>query len=256
MSTVVSKRLRRLRGRKDLHTSQVPVPPLPAPRQSPNDSGQPQLPPGGALAYLADYDVHRAKIYGRCEAMTGIASFTALVEQVMTQEPYVSADGVFWVVNNGSSHRGQKGIDRVAEQFPNAVMVHTPVHASWLNQVKVYLSIIQRKALSPKTSPTSTLSSNASPDSRSATPQRPNPSNGSSPPTTLRSPGTPRPTTRSPNPRRRRSGGSLFPDELTNLTSKVALSDLVLIIDSLPTAGRGPTVVSVHHVCQLGEGPA
>jgi len=149
MSTVVSKRLRRLRGRKDLHTSQVPVPPLPAPRQSPNDSGQPQLPPGGALAYLADYDVHRAKIYGRCEAMTGIASFTALVEQVMTQEPYVSADGVFWVVNNGSSHRGQKGIDRVAEQFPNAVMVHTPVHASWLNQVKVYLSIIQRKALSP-----------------------------------------------------------------------------------------------------------
>jgi hypothetical protein len=28
-------------------------------------------------------------------------------------------------------------------------MVHTPVHASWLNQVEVYFSIIQRKALSP-----------------------------------------------------------------------------------------------------------
>jgi hypothetical protein len=26
---------------------------------------------------------------------------------------------------------------------------HTPVHASWLNQVEVYFSIIQRKALSP-----------------------------------------------------------------------------------------------------------
>jgi len=104
---------------------------------------------GGALAYLAAYDVHRATIYGRCEATTGIEPFTALVEQVMTQEPYASADRVFWVVDNGSSHRGQKAIDRLAEQFPNAVMVHTPVHASWLNQVEVYFSIIQRKALSP-----------------------------------------------------------------------------------------------------------
>jgi len=104
---------------------------------------------GGALAYLAAYDVHRANIYGRCEATTGIKPFTALVEQVMTQEPYASADRVFWVVDNGSSHRGQKAIDRLAEQFPNAVMVHTPVHASWLNQVEVYFSIIQRKALSP-----------------------------------------------------------------------------------------------------------
>ena len=104
---------------------------------------------GGALAYLAAYDVHRAKIYGRCEATTGIKPFTALVAQVMTAEPYASADRVFWVVDNGSSHRGPKAIDRLAEKFPNAVMVHTPVHASWLNQVEVYFSIIQRKALSP-----------------------------------------------------------------------------------------------------------
>jgi hypothetical protein len=80
---------------------------------------------------------------------TGIEPFTALVEQVMTQEPYASADRVFWVVDNGSSHRGQKAIDCLTEQFPNAIMVHTPVHASWLNQVEVYFSIIQRKALSP-----------------------------------------------------------------------------------------------------------
>ncbi|MGW5432964.1 hypothetical protein ACWET9_38130 [Streptomyces sp. NPDC004059] len=28
-------------------------------------------------------------------------------------------------------------------------MVHTPVHASWLNQVEIYFSAVQRKALSP-----------------------------------------------------------------------------------------------------------
>jgi len=103
----------------------------------------------GAVAYLAAYDVHQAQVFGRCEDTTGIEPFTALVEQVMTQEPYASASRVFWVVDNGSSHRGQNAIDRLAERFPNAVMVHTPVHASWLNQVEVYFSIVQQKLLSP-----------------------------------------------------------------------------------------------------------
>ncbi len=87
---------------------------------------------GGALAYLAAYDVHQARVFGHCAATTGIEPFMALVEQVMTHEPYASAKRVFWVVDNGSSHRGQAAIDRLAKRFPNAVMVHTPVHASWL----------------------------------------------------------------------------------------------------------------------------
>ena len=103
----------------------------------------------GALAYLAAYDVHRARVFGHCAAKTGIAPFMTLVEQVMTQEPYASAKRVFWVVDNGSSHRGQAAIDRLAQRFPNAVMVHTPVHASWTNQIEIYFSIIQRKVLTP-----------------------------------------------------------------------------------------------------------
>ncbi|MFJ1551156.1 IS630 family transposase [Streptomyces sp. NPDC088246] len=81
---------------------------------------------GGALAYLAAYDVHRAKVFGRCEPKTGIVPFMNLVTQVMTTEPYTSARRVFWIVDNGSSHRGQKAIDRLTTAFPNAVMVHTP----------------------------------------------------------------------------------------------------------------------------------
>ena len=104
---------------------------------------------GGALAYLAAYDVHRARVFGRCAASTGIVPFMALVEQVMTVEPYASAKRVFWVVDNGSSHRGQAAIDRPAARFPNAVMVHTPTHASWLNQIEVYFSVVQRKVVSP-----------------------------------------------------------------------------------------------------------
>jgi transposase len=104
---------------------------------------------GGALAYLAAYDVHQARVFGRCAPSTGITPFMALVEQVMTIEPYASAKRVFWVVDNGSSHRGQAAIDRLAKRFPNAVMVHTPVHASWLNQVEIYFSVLQRKVVSP-----------------------------------------------------------------------------------------------------------
>ena len=104
---------------------------------------------GGALAYLAAYDVHQARVFGSCAPSTGIVPFMALVEQVMTCEPYASARRVFWVVDNGSSHRGQAAIDRLCRRFPNAVMVHTPVHASWLNQIEVYFSVVQRKVVSP-----------------------------------------------------------------------------------------------------------
>ena len=104
---------------------------------------------GGALAYLAAYDVHQARVFGRCEPTTGIVPFMNLVEQVMTQEPYASAKRVFWIVDNGSSHRGKKAIDRLTSRFPNAVMVHTPVHASWTNQIEIFFSIVQRKVVSP-----------------------------------------------------------------------------------------------------------
>jgi hypothetical protein len=104
---------------------------------------------GGALAYLAAWDCHRAKVFGRCEATTGIEPFTRLVDQVMSVKPYASARRVFWVVDNGSSHRGQASIDRLTKKWPNSHLVHVPVHASWLNQVEIYFSVIQRKVLTP-----------------------------------------------------------------------------------------------------------
>jgi transposase len=103
----------------------------------------------GSLAYLAAYDVHQARVFGRCEATTGIVPFMALVAQVMTQEPYASAQHVYWIVDNGSSHRGQASIERLNAAYPNAVLVHTPIHASWLNQIEIYFSVVQRKVVAP-----------------------------------------------------------------------------------------------------------
>jgi hypothetical protein len=107
----------------------------------------------GAWAYIAAWDVHRAKLFGRCERKTGIAPFERLVAQVMRQEPYRSARHVFWIVDNGSSHRGKPAIARLQAKWPNIILVHTPVHASWLNQVETYFSIVQRKVLTPNDFP-------------------------------------------------------------------------------------------------------
>jgi hypothetical protein len=104
---------------------------------------------GGALAYLAAWDVHRAKVFGRCEPTTGIEYFGRLVNQVMSVEPYTSARRVYWVVDNGSSHRGQRAVDRLQQSWPTARLVQLPVHASWLNQIEIYFSIAQRKILTP-----------------------------------------------------------------------------------------------------------
>ena len=104
---------------------------------------------GGALQYLAAWDVQRGYVMGRCEPQTGIAPFGRLVTQVMQQEPYRSANRVFWVVDNGSSHRGKAAVRRLSKAYANAILVHTPVHASWLNQVEIYFSMVQRKVLTP-----------------------------------------------------------------------------------------------------------
>ncbi len=104
---------------------------------------------GGALAYLAAWDVRRAKVFGYCDPTTGIAPFDRLVQQVMSQEPYRQAKRVFWIVDNGSSHRGQAACHRLQQKHSNLVLVHLPVHASWLNQVEIYFSVVQRKALTP-----------------------------------------------------------------------------------------------------------
>ena len=104
---------------------------------------------GGAWTYIAALDVHHARIFGRCEAKNGIAPFDRLVEQVMTRPPYKEARRVFWIVDNCSAHRGIRAVERLRSRYPRLTLVHAPVHASWLNQIEIYFSIVQRKVLTP-----------------------------------------------------------------------------------------------------------
>ena len=107
----------------------------------------------GALCYLAAWDCRRARLFDRCAPKDGIIPFDQLIDQFMTVEPYHSAPRVFVIADNGSAHRGQRSIDRLKGAWPNLTLVHTPVHASWLNQAEIYFSIVQRKALQPNSFP-------------------------------------------------------------------------------------------------------
>jgi hypothetical protein len=103
----------------------------------------------GAWTYIAGLDVHHARIFGRCESKNGIVPFDRLVEQVMTRPPYNDARRVFWIVDNCSVHRGAKAVERLRAQYPRLVLVHAPTHASWLNQIEIYFSVVQRKVVTP-----------------------------------------------------------------------------------------------------------
>ena len=131
-----------IQARRRCHPSLPPAPGRPAYIEN-------EYKRGGALQYLAAWDVRRGYVMGRCESRTGIAPFGRLVKQVLAEEPYRSGERLFWIVDNGSSHRGEAATKRLRQVDPRIMLVHTPVHASWLNQVEIYFSIIQRKVLTP-----------------------------------------------------------------------------------------------------------
>jgi hypothetical protein len=100
---------------------------------------------GGTLAYLAAWDVHHGNLFDRVEQTTGILPFGRLVDQVMNVEPYRSARTVYWIVDNASSHAGKTSIKRMTDAHPNARLIHLPVHASWVNQIELYFSIVHAR---------------------------------------------------------------------------------------------------------------
>jgi len=108
----------------------------------------------GTCAYLAAWDVHRARLCGTVVARLSIPAFDALVARVMSREPYRSARRVFWIVDQGTIHRGARAAHRLQARWPKLVLVHLPTHASWLNQIEIYFSVLQRKALTPADFPT------------------------------------------------------------------------------------------------------
>ena len=103
----------------------------------------------GALAVFGGVGCASRHRPGPMREEDGDQAVWPLVDQVLEQEPYHDATRLFFIVDNGSSHRGQASVERMRRRDKRIILVHTPIHASWLNQVEIYFSIIQRKVLTP-----------------------------------------------------------------------------------------------------------
>lgn len=106
----------------------------------------------GTAVLLSLMDVGSGRVFHQTVPKNGIAPFAALLRQVVEQEPYRSARRLFFVVDNGGSHSRQKFQSRLDEwfpqpEYPEMTAVHLPKHASWLNQVELFFSLVGRKAL-------------------------------------------------------------------------------------------------------------
>src|SRR5207249_10914220 len=78
-----------------------------------------------------------------------IETFHCIISYGLCQHPYRTTTRVFCIIDNCSAHRGQKCIQRLQARWPSILPIHTPIHASWLNQIEIYFSIVQRKVLTP-----------------------------------------------------------------------------------------------------------
>jgi hypothetical protein len=103
----------------------------------------------GVVAYHVAWDVFRAQVFGLVAPTISIVTFNGLVDRVMTQTPYQTSARTFWIVDGGPAHHPSTFPARLRGLYPNAVAVFLPTHASWLNQIELYLSIVQRKVLTP-----------------------------------------------------------------------------------------------------------
>lgn len=104
----------------------------------------------GTIAYQAALDVFAGTVIGQIEDRNGMVTFNNLVDKVMSQAPYDTARRVFWIVDCGPAHHPATFPARLTAKHEHAIAIHLPTHASWLNQIELYFSILQRKALTPR----------------------------------------------------------------------------------------------------------
>ena len=145
----LGRRLRPQRRREDQH-------PGPARRHPTRPAGarrpmrvEHEYERGGALAYLAAWDVRRAASSAAARRPPASRRSAAWSTQVMAEEPYASPRASSGSSTTAAATAARPRASVCRAQYPNLLLVHLPIHASWLNQIEIYFSIVQRKVLTP-----------------------------------------------------------------------------------------------------------
>jgi transposase len=98
----------------------------------------------GTASLIAALDVATGKVTAGVVARNDSVHFIEFLDQL--EASIDPALAIHLVIDNGSSHRS-KATKKWLAEHSRFVVHHTPVHASWLNQVEAFFSILTRKVL-------------------------------------------------------------------------------------------------------------
>ena len=97
----------------------------------------------GTTTLIAAFDIRTGEVFGHCWRRNkhGIMRF---LEQLAKKYP---TGDVYIVWDNLNVHKGEAIEDFNARHNGRFHFVYTPIHASWMNQVEIWFSVLQRRVL-------------------------------------------------------------------------------------------------------------
>lgn len=99
----------------------------------------------GTTSLLAALEVHQGKVLGQFEKRHTHQEFLSFLKRI--ERTYrKSGRNIHVICDNFSAHRHKK-VKEWAETQSNFFMHFTPTHASWLNQIEIWFSIMSRRVL-------------------------------------------------------------------------------------------------------------
>ena len=110
----------------------------------------------GALHLFAGLSVADGQVYGQCHARKRFVDFQAFLLQVIIPEALRrGVHNLSLILDNGTTH-APKQLERwlqaqvKSHEWPLTIHVYwLPINASWLDQIEIWFSILQRKLLQP-----------------------------------------------------------------------------------------------------------
>lgn len=98
----------------------------------------------GTVVLFAALDVHEGDVMGWVTDSTRSENFVEFLEDLVAYTP--KGLELHCIVDNLSAH-GTPHVEAFLDKHRNVFLHNTPTHASWLNQVELFFSIIERRLL-------------------------------------------------------------------------------------------------------------
>ena len=110
----------------------------------------------GALHLMAALSVADGLVYGQCHMRKRFVDFRSFLETVVVAEAQKrGVQTIALVLDNGSTHASKQlpgfveELARASEGTLTMQLYWLPTNASWLDQIEIWFSILQRKLLQP-----------------------------------------------------------------------------------------------------------